>query len=75
MINYKDIFNKAEITLKKQSWFSDIDFDKKYGRFKTFENKSRTDNEYFEMLVMIIFYSGFRASTVENKEQVILNIN
>jgi DNA-3-methyladenine glycosylase I len=72
MIDYKDIFDKAEKTLRKQSWFLDTDFDHQYGRFKEFENKKRTDQELFEMLTMIIFYSGFRASTVESKEGIIL---
>jgi len=72
MKNYKDIFDKIEVTLRHQSWFSDSEFEKQYGHFKKFENKKRSDFEYFEMLVMIIFYSGFRASTVESKKKVIL---
>jgi DNA-3-methyladenine glycosylase I len=72
MIDYKTIFIKAENTLKQQSWFSDVEFDKRYGRFKRFETKVLTDKEIFEILILIIFYSGFRASTVENKEQIIL---
>ncbi len=72
MTDYKDIFDKAEETLRQQSWFSDTDFDRQYGRFKKFENKQRTDQELFEILTMIIFYSGFRASTVESKERIIL---
>jgi len=70
--DYKSIFEVAEKTLRKQSWFSEIDFDAQYGSFKKIENKKRTDRELFELLVMIIFYSGFRAATIEQKEQVIL---
>jgi DNA-3-methyladenine glycosylase I len=72
MTAYKDIFDKAEKTLKQQSWFSDAEFEQCYGRFKKFESRTRTDQEIFEMLAMIPFYSGFRASTVENKEKIIL---
>jgi DNA-3-methyladenine glycosylase I len=72
MIDYKDIFDKAEETLRKQSRFSDTEFDRQYGRFKEFEEKQRTDQELFQILTMIIFYSGFRASTVESKEKIIL---
>ena len=72
MIDYKDIFDKAEKTLRQQSWFLDTDFDHQYGQFKEFEKRKRTDQEVFEMLTMIIFYSGFRASTVESKKGIIL---
>jgi DNA-3-methyladenine glycosylase I len=33
---------------------------------------TRNDKEYFEMLILIVFYSGFRSATVENKEGTIL---
>lgn len=72
MINYKDIFEKAEKTLKKETWFSEAEFEQQYGLFKEFGNKKRTDQELFELLIMIIFYSGFRASTVESKVKIIL---
>ncbi len=71
--DYKDIFDKAEKTLRQHSWFSDNEFDRQYGQFKKFVDKNRSDQELFEMLIMIIFYSGFRASTVEKKEQIILS--
>ncbi|NMC59028.1 MAG: 3-methyladenine DNA glycosylase [Candidatus Methanofastidiosa archaeon] len=73
MPDYKSIFSKAEETLRSLSWFSPEEFDKTYGRFKKFETRKRTDAECFEILTMIIFYSGFRASTVESKEKIILN--
>ena len=72
MTDYKSIFEEAEKTLKKQSWFSEMEFDGQYGHFKKIENKKRTNQEIFELLVMIIFYSGFRATTIEQKEKVIL---
>ncbi len=72
MFNYKNIFERIERTIKNQCSFTEIEFEKQFGLFKHFEVKKRTDNEFFEMLTMIIFYSGFRASTVENKKQTIL---
>ena len=72
MTDYKSIFEEAEKTLKRQSWFSEVEFDAQYGHFKKIENKKRTDQEVFELLVMIIFYSGFRATTIEQKEKIIL---
>src|SRR5690349_19534562 len=72
MTDYKDIFEKAEQALRRRSWFSEEDFDRQYGRFKEFEKRKRSDQELFEMLTMIAFYSGFRASTVESKEGIIL---
>lgn len=62
--DYKSIFSKAEETLRSQSWFSREEFDKTYGRFKKFETRRRTDSECFEILTMIVFFSGFRAATV-----------
>ncbi len=71
-VQLKEIFFKAEISLKKHSWFSEVEFEKKYGKFKLFENKVRTNNDFFQMLIMIIFYSGFKAEIVEKKEKIIL---
>jgi len=73
MTNYKNIFDKAEKSLREYSKLSEDTFEQHFGRFKGFGNKSRTDRKYFEMLVLIIFYSGFKASTIESKEHVILN--
>lgn len=72
MAEYEKIFQIAERTLREQSWFSDHEFDTQYGRFKKLESMTRNDQEYFEMLILIVFYSGFRAATVENKVKTIL---
>lgn len=73
MIDYNSIFHMAELTLKQHSWFTEMEFQDTYGRFKAFETKIRSDDEYFEMLIMIVFYSGFKAATVENKDKIILS--
>jgi DNA-3-methyladenine glycosylase I len=72
MIDFKSIFERAAISLRRHSSFTDADFDLKYGHYKTFEDKTRSDQEIYRLLVMIIFYSGFRASTVEACEHIIL---
>lgn len=72
MIDYKGIFIKAENSLKKYSCFSEIQFASNYGKYKLFENRVQIDQEIYRLLVMIIFYSGFRASTVELKDLMIL---
>lgn len=72
MINYKEIFNALEKTLQEQSIFSMDDFKRVYDPFKAFENRKRTDEEIFSILTLITFYSGFSASKVEKKEQIIL---
>lgn len=72
MTNYKDIFEKIENTIRQQSILSEEDFIKQFGRFKKFENKKLNDNKIFKILTMIVFYSGFRSSVVESKEEIIL---
>ena len=64
MINYKEIFDKAERSLKKQSWLTDNEFNEKFGRYKMFENKKRTDQELFELLILIIFYWLMTAANI-----------
>lgn len=66
MINYIDIFNRVEFTLKNQSrHFEHLD------QFKKYENRALSDAEYFNMLCAIVFYSGFRAETVTKKMDII----
>lgn len=71
--NYLEIFKQAENSLRKQSYFDDVKFASNYGHYKTYENKIHSDKDLYQLLVMIIFYSGFRASTVESREQIIRN--
>ena len=67
------IFQEIESTLKKESSFSITEFESKFGEFKKYKGRKLSDNEIYQELIMIMFYSGFRASTVENKRAVILN--
>ena len=70
-INYIDIFSTIEQTLKKQSGLSDKLFTDKYSNFFNLTFSSRTDDEYFYLLKLIVFYSGFKAETVTNKIHII----
>lgn len=70
--DYSEIFKKVENSLKKHSYFDEVKFTANYGRYKTFENRIQTDKELYQLLVTIIFYSGFRASTVEVRKNTIL---
>ena len=63
-IEFKQIFLLAESSLIKQSMLSELDFQKQYGLFKNFKKKNRSENDFFQLLVMIIFYSGFKAAIV-----------
>lgn len=59
------IFQSVYRTLQTYSDYSEKEFEEKFEAFKSYENRVMSDNDYYEVLVDIIFYSGFRASTVE----------
>ena len=66
-IDFKDLFQKMESTLRKQSSLSKEDFEKEFGRFKRFNYKNDTDDELYWKMVGVIFYSGMTAATVTAK--------
>ena len=63
-IDFKDLFQKMELTLKKQSSLSNEDFEIHFGRFKAFCYKNDTDEELYWKMVQVIFYAGMTAATV-----------
>jgi DNA-3-methyladenine glycosylase I len=71
MYPYKEVFNKAEQTLKNISSLSESDFKKAFNEYRFQELRILSDNEYYLMLVDIVFYSGFKAETVTKKLDVI----
>jgi len=71
MIPYDDVFCKIESTLRSQSKLSNEEFDIQFGRYKEYANRDLSDDEYFEILTNVPFYSGFKAETVTNKLDVI----
>lgn len=71
LTNYIDIFSRVEESLKKYSGLSEQSFNDKYSSFKNLTFNQRTDNQYFQILKLIVFYSGFKADTVNKKIDVI----
>jgi len=70
----RDIFFKVEDTLFRNSKYTKEEFEINFAYFrnyKTYEQMNLNDNEYYTMLVDIIFYSGFRASVVSRKIDII----
>jgi DNA-3-methyladenine glycosylase I len=66
-IDFKDLFEKMESTLRKQSSLSKEDFDKEFGRFKNINYKNDTNEELYWKMVQVIFYSGMTAAIVTAK--------
>jgi len=73
MKDYKDIFDKIESTLlligSRNIPIDDLKL--KLGAFKQFESKNYSDSDHYGTLVSVVFYSGFRASTVNEKLDLI----
>jgi len=69
MTEYKAIFEKIESTLINIG--SQIlpvnEIRENLDAFKKLEGKTFTDAEYYWILVYVIFYSGFKAATVNLK--------
>lgn len=59
------IFQRTKETLVKNSKYTSVEFDKEFDSYKHYQNKNMEDNDYYKILVDIIFYSGFKASTVD----------
>lgn len=70
---YRDVFLAVERQLIGTG-SKHMDQDKIQGyldQFKRFEDRILTDDEYFSILVLVAFYSGFRAATVKSKQDII----
>ncbi|MEK6782302.1 MAG: DNA-3-methyladenine glycosylase I [Bacteroidota bacterium] len=57
--------------MKQHSGLSDKPFADKFSEFRNLTFCRRTDDEYFQIIKEVIFYSGFRAETVTNKLDII----
>jgi len=68
---YKIIFDGLHSTLKKNSGLSEEEFDKRLDKYKKFENRDYSDDEYFDKLVQVVFYSGFKEQIVNAKLDII----
>ena len=60
-----DIFTAVQTTLIERSQFSLEEFNHEFDELKHFEGRQLCDDDYYEILVKVIFYSGFRAATVD----------
>ena len=60
-----NIFLNVKETLYNNSSYTIKEFDEKFDVYKNYENKAMSDNDYYRLLVDIVFYSGFKASTVD----------
>jgi len=73
MIEYKAIFEKIESTLinigSQNLPVNEIRAN--LDKFKKLEGKTFTDAEYYWILVYVVFYSGFKAATVNEKLDLI----
>lgn len=69
--NLNNIFSMVEQTLRKNSGLSELAFTDKYSKFNDLKFAKRNDNEYFNILKLIVFYSGFKAEIVTKKLDVI----
>lgn len=67
---YKKVFELIETSLieeGKKEDFPESSIRSKLDQHKVLKAESRTDDEYFNILVMVTFYSGFKAETVTQK--------
>jgi len=71
--DYKDIFRRVENTIFKvgSKRLSEDKIRKNLLKFKETATKTFTDDGYFNILVDIPFYSGFKAATVTAKRDII----
>lgn len=64
--DYGNIFNKIHETILKLKTISTDDFNQLYDGFKYYDKRTSNDNDFYRILVDIIFYSGFKASQLIN---------
>jgi DNA-3-methyladenine glycosylase I len=73
MIDYKTVFESIEASLitEGSKYLSTETIRENLNWFKRLEGKTFTDNEFYRIIVNVIFYSGFRAATVNSKIETI----
>jgi len=71
MKNYKTIFEGIESTLISRSTLGADELRERLEKFKHLEGRTFSDDEYYWILVYVVFYSGFRAATVTSKLDLI----
>lgn len=70
---YKDVFLAVEKRLIEagSTQMDKTKIQSHLDKFKRFENRELTDDQYFSILVFVAFYSGFKAATVAFKRDII----
>jgi DNA-3-methyladenine glycosylase I len=70
---YKDVFQAVEKRLIEAGslQMDEAKIHAHLDKFKRFESRELTDDQYFSILVFVAFYSGFRAATVTSKRSII----
>ncbi len=73
MTDYQAIFDAIESTLIRvgSQNVPEATIRRRLDVFKQVETKDFTDTDYFDILISVIFHSGFRASTVNKKMNII----
>ncbi len=71
---YREVFELVERKLfELRSPELDVQTQRdKLDEFKKYGERKLSDDDYFQVMVKVVFYSGFRAETVKAKEAVIL---
>ncbi|MDH2916044.1 MAG: DNA-3-methyladenine glycosylase I [Gallionella sp.] len=70
---YKEVFQAIEqrlIEVGEKHMSSEVIRDE-LNKYKEYEGRDLTDDQYFSILVFVAFYSGFRAATVTAKKEII----
>lgn len=71
---YKDVFKKIEETLMREG-ARELSMEKIQEQLKQYKEITfnyRSDAEYYKLMVLVVFYSGFKAQTVTSKRNIIL---
>lgn len=72
--HYRNVFNAIERKVKQfgSSSTDPVSACRDLDKFKHFEGRQLSDDDYFQQMVLVTFYSGFRAATVTQKRETIL---
>src|SRR5579859_6358644 len=73
--DYRAIFSGVESTLIRvgEQGSRKADLRQELDEYKTVDCQAFTDADYFRMMIQVVFYSGFKAETVDKKLPVIDN--
>lgn len=70
-VTLRKIFQQAEKSLFQLSPLSPKDLEKNFSPFKSLDTSKIDWNKFYELIMFVTFYSGFKAETVNNKYSAI----